>query len=53
MILLFLRDLRGVLVSTVFVKKGALACRCLGAFEDFQQVVERCLADVALKPKDG
>jgi hypothetical protein len=35
-----------------FVKKEALACRCLGTFEDFQQVIEGCLADAGTKHKD-
>lgn len=35
-----------------FVKKEALACRCLGTFEDFQQAIERCLTETATTRKD-
>ncbi len=35
-----------------FVKKEALACRCLATFDDFQQAVERCLAEAGTVHKD-
>jgi DDE superfamily endonuclease len=35
-----------------FVKKEALACRCLPSFTDFQQAIERCLDETATTHKD-
>jgi transposase len=35
-----------------FVKKEALACRCLETFDDFQQAIERCLTETATTHKD-
>lgn len=35
-----------------FVKQEALACRCRGSFEAFQQALERCLVQTATAHQD-